>query len=53
MYKMEFMILYLAEIALAAVFISAAYLLFCLAAMVFDLIKKILKKGGDENGKRE
>lgn len=52
MFHIEFMILYLAEIVLAALFVSAAYLLSWLAVTVFRLIGKIIGKGG-KNGKSE
>lgn len=51
MYKMEFMILYLTEIVLAAVVISAAYLLFWSVVTIAGRIRKLIRKGGKENGK--
>lgn len=53
MFHMEFMILYLAEIFIAALVISAAYLLSWFAVTVFRLIGKILRKGGERIGKSE
>lgn len=53
MFKMEFMILYLAEIILAAVVISAAYLLLWSVITIFGRIEKIIRKGGEESGKDE
>lgn len=53
MFHMEFMILYLAEIILAAFVISAVYLLVWFAVTVFSLIRGIIRKGGKRNGKSE
>lgn len=51
MFHIEFMILYLAEIVLAAVVISAAYLLFWSVVTIAGRIRKLIRKGGEENGK--
>lgn len=53
MYKMEFMILYLAEIAMAALLLLAVYFLVWLASVVTDWIERILGKGGKRHGESE
>lgn len=53
MFKMEFMILYLAEIAMAALLLLAVSLLVWLVGMVSGRIGRILKKGGKRHGKCE
>lgn len=44
MYHIEFMVLYLAEIIVAALVLIIAYLLIWLAIFTFGLIRKIIKK---------
>lgn len=44
MYNIEFMILYLVEIIVAALVLIIAYLLIRLAIFTFGLIRKIIKK---------
>lgn len=50
MFKMEFMILYLAEIAMAALLLLAVYVLVWLVSTVTVWIGMILKKGGKRHG---
>lgn len=45
MYSMEFMVLYLAEIIMAALVLLTAYLLIWLVGMAASWIRKIIKKG--------
>lgn len=51
MFKVEFMILYLAEIAMAAFLLLAVSFLVWLVSVSAGWIKKILKKGGTKHGK--
>lgn len=53
MFHIEFMILYLLEIIFAAVILSAAYLLFWSVITIADRIRKLIRKGGEENGTGE
>lgn len=50
MYSMEFMMLYLAEIIMAALVLLTAYLLIRLVFFMAGLIRKIMKKGKKNNG---
>ena len=47
MYSIEFMVLYLAEIIMAALVLLTAYLLIRLVFFTAGLIRKIIKKGGE------
>lgn len=51
MFRMEFMILYLAEIAMAALLLLAVSFLVWLISVVVGWIGRILKKGGKKHGK--
>lgn len=53
MFKMEFMVLYLAEIAMFVIFISAAYFLVLLSLHFINWIGRIFEKGGKKHGKRK
>lgn len=50
MFHMEFMVLYLAEIIMAAFVLLTAYLLIRLVFFMAGLIRKILKKGEKDHG---
>lgn len=49
MYHMEFMVLYLVEIIIAALVLIIACLLIRLAIFIFGLIRKIIRKGIDHD----
>lgn len=49
MYHMEFMVLYLAEIIVAALVLVTASLLIRLAIFIAGLIRKIIRKGIDHD----
>lgn len=51
MFRMEFMILYLAEIAMAALLLLSVHFLVWLLCTAFGWIGRILKKGGKRHGK--
>ncbi len=50
MFKVEFMVLYLAETAMAALLLLAAHFLVWLVSTVTVWIGMILKKGGKRHG---
>ena len=50
MYSIEFMVLYLAEIIMAALVLLTAYLLIRLVFFMAGLIRKIIKEGEKDNG---
>ena len=50
MFHMEFIVLYLAEIIMAAFVLLTAYLLIRLVFFMAGLIRKILKKGEKDHG---
>lgn len=50
MFRMEFMILYLAEVAMAALLLLVVSLLVWLAGVAAGWIGRILKKGGKRHG---
>ena len=52
MFHMEFMVLYLAEIIMAAFVLLTAYLLIRLVFFMAGLIRKIVKKKEEKNDKQ-
>lgn len=53
MFKVEFMVLYLAEIAMAALLLLAVYFLVCLVSAAAGWIGRIFRKGGKRHGESE
>lgn len=53
MFRVEFMVLYLAEIAMAALLLLGVSLLVWLVSVIAGWIGRILKKGGKRHGEGE